>query len=319
MTNWVDFKEIKSRVRIDQVLEHYGLQKSLKKRGSNLVGPCPIHKGTNPTQFQVSLEKNNFNCFGECQGGGNVIDFVAKMEEVSIKQAALLLQEWFRVGEEASEQEPAAHAPAAAERKERTKDEPAKEENKEQVNVPLTFALKNLDQEHPYLATRGLAKETVTEFGVGYCSKGLMARRIAIPIHNERGELVAYAGRWPGDPPGGELLYKLPAGFHAALVVFNLHRAKSIAREQGLVLVGDLFDCMRLWQTGMKNVIALLGSALSPEQASQIVETVRATGKVALMVGDDEADRVWCEDALSRLAPKVYVKVISKFRFLDAA
>ncbi len=300
-------------------LEHYGLQETLKKRGRNLVGPCPIHKGTSPTQFQVSLEKNNFNCFGECQGGGNVIDFVAKMEEVSIKQAALMLQEWFGGGEEDGEQRPAAHAPAAAERKERTKDEPAKEENKEQVNAPLTFALKHLDPAHPYLSSCGLTKDTITEFGVGYCTKGLMARRIAIPIHNERGELVAYAGRWPGDPPEGEPLYKLPAGFHAALVVFNLHRAKSVAREQGLVLVGDLFDCMRLWQTGVKNVIALLGSSLSPEQESRIVETVRATGKVALMVGDAEADRVWCEDALTRLAPQVYVKVISKFRFLDAA
>ena len=71
-----------------------------------------------------------------------------------------------------------------------------------------------------------------------------MAGRIAIPIHNEHGELVAYAGRWPGEPPDGEGKYKLPAGFHKSLVVYNLHRAKALAREKGLLVVEGFFGAM---------------------------------------------------------------------------
>ena len=137
-----------------------------------------------------------------------------------------------------------------------------------------------------------------------------MARRIAIPIHNENGELVAYAGRWPGDPPEEEPKYKLPAGFHKALVVFNLHRAKAYARDQGLILVEGFFDVMRLWQSGVKNVVALMGSSLSPEQEALIVKAVGKSGKVALMFDEDEAGWACREDVLTRLSTQVYVKVI---------
>src|SRR5262249_42770143 len=100
MAIWVDYKALKQRVKIEDVLGHYGVLEHLRRKGENLVGPCPIHKGTNQTQFRVSLPKNNFHCFGDCHGGGNVIDFVAKMESVDIRPAALKLQEWFGSGAE---------------------------------------------------------------------------------------------------------------------------------------------------------------------------------------------------------------------------
>jgi DNA primase len=99
------------------------------------------------------------------------------------------------------------------------------------VNVPLKFALKYLDLAHPYLVERGLTQGTIADFGLGYCQKGIMAGRIAIPIHNEHGELVAYAGRVPGDPPEGEGKYKFPMGFHKSSVVYNLHRAKELTKS----------------------------------------------------------------------------------------
>ena len=98
MAPWVDYKDLKQRVKISDVLGQYGLTDTLTRKGENLVGPCPIHKGANATQFHVSLAKNNFNCFGDCRGGGNVIDFVAKMEGLPIRDAALKLQEWFGSG-----------------------------------------------------------------------------------------------------------------------------------------------------------------------------------------------------------------------------
>ena len=145
---------------------------------------------------------------------------------------------------------------------------------------------------------------------MGYCAKGLIKGRIAIPIHNAQGELVAYAGRFPGEPPNGEGKYKLPAGFHKALVVFNLHRAKEQAQRDGLILVEGFFDCIRLWQAGLHNTVALMGSSLAPEQEKRIVETVGRNGKVALLFDEDEAGWACRVDVLSRLAPQVYMKVI---------
>jgi DNA primase len=104
----------------------------------------------------------------------------------------------------------------------------------EPINAPLPFALK-LDPAHPYLVERGLGPELVELFGLGFCSRGSMAGRVCIPIHNELGELVAYAGRWPGDDvPAGEDRYKLPAKFQKSRVLFNLHR---VAASEHVVLV----------------------------------------------------------------------------------
>jgi len=63
------------------------------------------------------------------------------------------------------------------------------------VNAPLDFTLKMLDVQHPYLKQRGLTPETISHFGLGYCSRGLMQGRIAIPLHDAVGQLIGYAGR----------------------------------------------------------------------------------------------------------------------------
>src|SRR5436309_865494 len=96
---FVDFKAVKTAVSMEQVLQHYGLLDQFKRsaNGDSLSGPCPIHKGSNPTQFRVSLSKNCWNCFGDCKAGGNVLDFVAKFEGVSLHAAALRLCEWFNL------------------------------------------------------------------------------------------------------------------------------------------------------------------------------------------------------------------------------
>jgi DNA primase len=280
-----------------------------------LVEPCPIHHGTNPTQFHVSLTKKNYNCFGDCHGGGNVIDFVAAMEGLDtanpqdLRKAALLLQEWFDLSPSKTQapparrvpQTPAAPAPA-----------PVAASPPEPVNPPLKFAFTHLDQEHPYLKERGFTAETIHHFGVGYhAGRGLMHGRVVIPIHNERGELVAYAGRWPGEePPEGEGKYKLPPNFKKGRVVFNLHRVHDLAQEQGVIIVEGFFDVMWLWQAGMRNGVALMGSAMSEEQERVIVETVGPQGRVALMLDEDAAGWRCREEVLTRLSSHVYVKVI---------
>lgn len=89
---WVNYKEIKTRVKIEQVLEHYGVLGELRERGDDLVGRCPIHKGSNPTQFHASRSLNIFNCYGNCHGGGNVIDFVVLMEGGTRKTGMMCAQ-----------------------------------------------------------------------------------------------------------------------------------------------------------------------------------------------------------------------------------
>ncbi len=103
MAQWVSFQTIKEQVSMEQVLDHYSLLETLTQKKSNLVGPCPIHQGTNPTQFHVSLTKKNYNCFGACHGGGNIIDFGAAMEGLEttnpqdLRKSALLMAGWVAI------------------------------------------------------------------------------------------------------------------------------------------------------------------------------------------------------------------------------
>src|SRR6266567_4688252 len=100
-SSFIDFKAVKAAITMQEVLENYGISDRFKKSGDSLSGPCPIHGGSNPTQFRVSISKNIWNCFSKCKHGGNVLDFIARMEEVSIHAAALKAIEWFRLDPEA--------------------------------------------------------------------------------------------------------------------------------------------------------------------------------------------------------------------------
>ena len=303
---WVDFKEIKEKLSIEEILDHYGLLKGLRRKENELKGFCPIHddKRRNKGCFCANTTKNMWHCFS-CGAGGNVLDFVSLMEGVDIRQAGLLIQKWF--GIVSGEDRKLAKEKEEVERPKRKK---KKAEPEEAANPPLTFELKTLDSKHAYLKERGLKKETIKEFGLGYCKRGLMERRVVIPIHSEKGELIAYAGRYPGDPPEGELKYKLPPKFKKSLVVFNLNRVKDMGEDKGLILVEDFFDVFNLWQAGCKNVVALMGSSISDEQERLIVEAVSEKGKIALMFDSSEAGEKVSKEVLERLIDKVYLKII---------
>ena len=322
MAQWVNFKAIKEQVGIEQILAHYGLLKEAKCKGDELRLHCPFHDDQQPS-LTASIKKNGFHCFG-CAAKGNIFGFVRLKEKIDTgnidqddRQAALLIAEWFGIASE----RPAKGAQArtgkvsvtpAVETAHRGEKQ-VQEEKPTLVNPPLTFTFKHLDAKHPYLAARGLTQETIEHFGVGHhAGRGIMSGRVVIPIHNCAGELVAYAGRWPGDEgwPEGEDKYKLPPGFHKSLVVFNLHRAAEQAHEHGLVIVEGFFDVMWLWQHGVRNAVALMGSSMSEDQERFIVAAVGSQGHVALMLDEDAAGWRCREEVLERLLPHVYVKVI---------
>jgi DNA primase len=313
-TPYVDFKAVKAAITMEQVLTHYGILDKLKRGADSLNGPCPIHKGSNPTQFRVSTSKNIWNCFSRCKGG-NVLDFIAKMEDTSIHAAAVKAIEWFNLdleamsaGEDKTETDGAnetAPKPKPASTTEPKKSAPAAE--KSVPNTPLKFRLDKLEREHPYLMQeRGLTLETVIDFGLGFCTKGMMAGRIAIPIHNVKGEVVAYAGRFPGEPPDEDTeKYKLPPGFRKMQELFNIDRASKEPADTPLIIVEGFFGCMKIHQAGCRNVVALMGSTMSPAQE----ELIRRYSHVILMLDEDEAGRTARAEIAARLARFAYVKI----------
>lgn len=312
-TQFVDFKAVKSAITMEQVLEHYGLLDKFKRGTDSLSGPCPIHKGSNPTQFRISISKNVWNCFSECKHGGNVLDFIAKMDDVSIHAAALKAIEWFNLDSEAmsadTETETEGEA-AEAPRPTPRKSTPVVPE-KAAPNAPLKFRLDKLEREHPYLMQeRGLSLETIVDFGIGYCSKGMMAERIAIPIHNAKGEVVAYAGRFPvEEPPEGTPKYKLPQGFRKSQELFNIDRAMKEPAGMPLVIVEGFFDAMKLHQHGCKKVVALMGSTMSATQEQLIRQHTDRKSHVFIVLDENEAGRAGRDDIACRLSRFCFVQV----------
>jgi DNA primase len=320
-SSFVDFKAIKAAITMEQVLQHYGLLDQFKRGADSLNGPCPIHKGSNPTQFRVSLSKNLWNCFSECKHGGNVLDFIEKMEKCSIHAAALKAIEWFNLdpeamaankdqGESGETERPAAAPKATVKPTSLPKPAPAAIPESSAPNTPLKFRLEKLERNHPYLLEqRGLTPETIVDFGIGFCSKGMMADRIAIPIHNVKGEVVAYAGRFLGEPAEGTPKYKLPPGFRKSQELYNLDRAVKQPAEQPLVIVEGFFDAMKLHQHGCYKVVALMGSTLSAAQEELIRQHTSSQSQVIVMLDENEAGKAGREDIACRLSKFCFVRV----------
>ncbi|MDA1277529.1 MAG: CHC2 zinc finger domain-containing protein [Verrucomicrobia bacterium] len=306
--SFVGFDALKQSVPIIRVLEHYGLADRLQRNGETLNGACPLHQGHNRSQFRVSLSKNCWICFGDCQAGGSIVDFVSRKEGIGIREAALLIQDWFPIqsnGTDFSQKNGTRNghdpervaAPAIRFRK--------------TGNRPLQFRLQDLDCNHAYLKERELSRETIDAFGVGYCSKGTMAGRIVIPIHNSQGQLVAYAGRWPGNPSGFIPKYTLPKGFAKSLELFNLHRASAVSGNRPFVVVEGFFGCMKVWQAGHRRVVSIMGSRLSTAQEELIVRTAGPTGQIVLFFDEDQAGRKGREEAFQRLTTRLNVRIVT--------
>jgi DNA primase len=301
---FIGFDRLKEAVSIEQVLGRYGLLEGLRRSGDSLSGVCPLHRGHNPAQFRVSLSKNCYICFGDCHSGGSIVDLVSRLDGVGIREAGLRLQEWFGL-EPANGNKPTAGRVTPHE-------EPHREQNSSprMFNPPLCFELGPLDEGHPYLNERGLSAETITAFGLGGCARGSLRGWIAIPIHDANGRLVAYAGRWPGVPTEGISKYRLPRGFRKSLELFNQHRAATESGAEPLVVVEGFFGCMRVWQTGHKRVVSLMGSMLSKAQEQRIVELAGSQQPVLLLFDGDEAGRKGALGSGNRLRQSVRVEVL---------
>ncbi len=307
-TRWIDFTALKRQVSIKDVLSRYGLLAGLhEKKAGRLVGPCPIHGGKNGTSFNVDVEKNVFHCFSQC-GGGNVLDLVVKLETCSIRDAGEKLSDWFGLKFERTRTSAASKATESkAQSAAPTPSPPPRPTGDSGPNPPLERELKDLNPDHPYLVTRGLTIPTIKTFGIGYCTRGLMRGRIAIPIHDEHGTAIAYGGRAVSDDLAAKAgKYRLPDGFKKSFVLFNLHRAKEFA-DRGAIVVEGFVDCLRIHQAGFPNVVALMGSTLSDAQERLLVEHF---DRLALMFDGDEAGTKCLREFYVRLRRRQYLREI---------
>lgn len=308
--DWVNFAEIRARIPIQRVLTEYYRIDNLKVNGKVATGPCPVHGGSNPRGFHVDLEKNLWHCFTQCKRGGNQLDLVAAKDNVPVREAALRLKRFFLGGDDSAP--PAAAGspvlpPAPPPRNPPTEAaEPLPQKKRERVNPPLDLALQLLP-DHPHvIEDRKLQQSTAAHFGVGYCARGILAGCIGFPIHNEDGQLVAYAGRRLKFSDANDLgKYRFPKGFHKDRVLYNLHRALPVSGE-ALVLVEGFFSVLKLHEAGVPNVAAVMGSDLSVHQAEL---AARAPRVVVLFDGND-AGRRGTEAAIQRIQSLAPVSAI---------
>jgi DNA primase len=282
--DWVSFAQVKATVSLRRVLEGYGIWARLRRSGrDHYRGPCPIHRGEGRDAFHGDLGKNVFHCFS-CGAGGNVLDLVAQMEQCSLREAALRLQRRYLALDFAVPPRP---------------EMPRRDQlvtKKRESNTALPFRLSGLDETHPYVSTRGLSRETAAHFGIGYYrGPGIMHGRLAIPIHDAQGRLVAYCGR---SVTGEDPRYRFPASFRKSAELFNYHRATAFADNE-IVVVEGFFDSMRVHQAGFPSVVALMGAALSRDQEDRLVQRFR---RVRLMLDGDQAGRTASHAAAQRLA-----------------
>jgi DNA primase len=291
MNRWLNFRHIKDTVPLDMVLQSYGWKCS-RRCGDRVQGRCPIHRGQRADAFHADLRQNGFHCF-VCQAHGSVLDLVAAVEGCSLRQAALWLAERFGVGSWA--------LPPDLGLRQLTTERIRKKES----SAALRFALRPVNSAHAYLQERGIEMDTAAHFGVGfYAGPGLLQGRVVIPIHNQHGQLLAYAGR---SIDGAAPKYKLPAGFAKSRVLFNLHRAATRSDDRVIVVEG-FFDCLKIHQAGLPGVVGLMGCSLSAHQEALLVKRYR---NVTLMLDGDPAGQQGSRLIAERLRHQCAVEVVN--------
>jgi DNA primase len=245
----------------------------------------------------------------------NVLDFAAMMSKVDPKDGAALhgvaieLQKRFcpEIGSKPKEK-------TAEKKQPETK---PKDGLPVVVNAPLDFELKGLNYEHPYLLNRGFSKETIDRFGLGFCSRGYLKDRLAIPLHDHEGKLVGYAGRVVDDSTITEdnPRYRLPGErirdgkifeFRKTLFLYNGFRIK--APVDDLVVVEGFTGVWWFNQLGLSEVVGTMGADCSEKQAELIVSLVKPDGRVWLMPDGNEAGKRCAQSLLMQISPCRFVR-----------
>lgn len=304
--------EVISQSDIVDVIADYT---TLKKKGNSYMGNCPFHNEKTPS-FSVSREKQLYHCFG-CGVGGNVVGFVKEMEHLEFLDAIEFLAKRANINLPVLAQ-------SAEEEQKFKRRERLYNLQKDLANYFYLILKKNA-QGQAYLSERGLSAATVKEFGIGLSPSGwqngmdylakrgytaaemLAARvisqndkgntydtfrgRIMFPIQNATGRIIGFGGRRFGAEEFGPKYLNSPETevFSKGHELFNLNRAKKNSVEGTLFIVEGYMDVIALYEHGVKNAVAALGTAFTPYHnslLSRYADTI-----ILCFDGDDAGDK----------------------------
>lgn len=283
-------ERIKKAIDVRQVLEIYGAQRI---RGQNHIrSTCPIHGGDNPSALVFDETQKVWYCHTGCSEGGSVFDFVMKMDNLEFKQAAEKLAEMFNVevdwtAEEIDEDEFIDLA------KDFIKDAKRREESRKQL--PLydpVFTRKNIK------AYRKFSVDVISYYGLQVASDGELINRIVMPLEDSDGRIVGYSGRRIKADMDAKWMHK-PNGLQLGRVVPGIGLNKVWIREKmEIVIVEGIFDCMRTWDNGYKNVATTMAANITDEQV-RLIQLNAFT--VVLAFDGDQAGRNATRKAIEKM------------------
>ena len=285
-SEWID--EVRDKSDIVSVVSEYV---TLQKKGAKHWGLCPFHGEKTPS-FSVDQEKQMFYCFG-CHAGGNVITFVMNIEHMEFPEAVRHLAE-------------RAHMPIPElQRGEDTGPKKDRDRLYAALVEAAKFYHKTLytpdgAQALEYLHNRGIRDNVIRHFGLGATARGWSSlythlsdmgfakqelidanlalerggkvfdafrERVMFPIFDPRGRVIAFGGRVMGDGQPKYLNSSDTPVFNKRKNVYGLNFLKG-GRRESLRLVEGYMDAVSLRRHGVEGVVATLGTALTPEQAS---------------------------------------------------
>lgn len=291
-------EEIKQRNDIVDVISDYV---ALKRSGNRFLGLCPFHQEKTPS-FTVSREKQLFHCFG-CGAGGDVFEFVMRHDGLDFVQAAQKLAE--RVGMQFT---PAGGGGRRSER------EQIHKLNALATRIFRRNLLGAAEAEvaRTYLERRGIDGETAERFQLGYAlnswealvarlrregvkledarKAGLVRRqregggyydwfrgRLMFPISDVSGNVVGFGGRTLTDEPAKYVNTPDTLAFSKGDLLYALHlAAREISARGQAILVEGYMDVIALHQFGFPNVVATMGTAVTPRAARTLARYTKS-------------------------------------------
>lgn len=328
--------EVIERVRQSaDIVQIIGEYVPLKRSGGSYRGPCPFHQGSKPN-FSVTPDKGTYHCF-VCHESGDVFTFLRKRLGLDWVGAVKMVGE--RVGIEVVDQPTRAHAPDPNEKNWEVLATSAEWFRTQLADVSLGRDAR------AYLEGRGIDAAACARFGIGFAPRdaqalrrylhslgfddarqldagilihregeaeprGRFIARIMFPIVDELGHHVAFGGRATGDATPKYLNSGESVVFQKRRTLYGLHTAKQAMRRAGrAIVVEGYLDAIRLSLSGIEEVVAPLGTALTEEQASLLV---RYATEVFLLYDSDEAgQKATFRSGLELLRHKAAVRVVS--------
>ncbi len=285
-------EEIKSKLDIVQVLREYI---DLRPAGRNFKANCPFHQ-EKTASFIVSTEKQIWHCFG-CGEGGDIFKFLMKYENIEFSEALVILAE--KAGVELRRLSPTDQKQfgilydinaAAAEfwNNELENSKRAQEYLKERklnretiAEFEIGFAANSFDVLTVHLIAQGFAVSDLVRAGLVFKSEKAnkyidrFRGRIMFPIHNHSGKVVGFSGRILPELDNGEMGKYVNSPetpiFNKSRLLYGFWKSKSEIREtKTVLLVEGQMDFLMLWQSGVKNLVATSGTALTGDHLNTI-------------------------------------------------